>query len=134
MTTTTDVTAPPRNLALAAARALAGLVGALQLAGVGYFVFLVPEEAVWLGALIDIPVVALLCAVAALKLATALLPRLSAELRIRVGLAAVGLSVVITLVKVPLYDEPESLTMVAVDAVLLTLLLLARRTARAVTR
>lgn len=45
-----------------------------------------------------------------------------------------AISVVATLIKVPLYDAPEPLPLLAVDAVLLTLLLLAGRTARAASR
>ena len=133
MTLTSDstgATAPPRNLPLGAARIVAGLVGALQATGALYFGIIAPDEAVWLGPLIDIPVLTLLFVGILLKLVTALAPGLTAARRIRLGLAAVGLSVVATLVKVPLYDEPEGLTFVAVDAVLLTLLLLAARTSR----
>jgi hypothetical protein len=130
MTATTDITAPPRNLALGAARVLAGIVGALQVAGVGYFLFVAPEEAVWLGPLIDVPVVALLVTGILLKLVTALAPGLAQARRIGVGLAAVAVSAVTTLIKVPLYDEPEGLIHLVIDVLLLTLLLLAGRTAR----
>ena len=59
-----------------------------------------------------------------------MLPRLSADRRIRVGFAAVGLSVAATLLKIPLYDEPEGVTFLATDAVLLALLVLAARARR----
>lgn len=134
MTVTTDITAPPRNLALGAARVVAGLLGAIQFAGAGYFLVLAPEQAVWLGLMIDIPVLTVLFAGILLKLVTALAPGLPQDRRIRFGLVAVGVSVVATLIKIPLYDEPEGVTFLALDGVLLTLLLLAARTARGASR
>ena len=130
MTVTTDITAPPRNLGLGAARVVAGLIGAMQLAGAGYFLVVAPEQAVWLGLGIDIPVLTVLFAGILLKLVTALAPGLQQDRRIRLGLAAVGVSVLATLIKIPLYDEPEGVTFLALDAVLLALLLLAARAAR----
>ena len=130
MTVTTDRLAPPRNLALTAARTVAGVLGALQVAGVTYFAFIAPEEAVWLGLWIDVPVLTLLLGGMVLKLVVGLAPRLPADRRIRVGFAAVGLSVAATLLKIPLYDEPEGVTFLALDAVLLTLLVLAARARR----
>jgi hypothetical protein len=134
MTTTTDVAAPPRNIALIAARVLGGVVGSLQVAGASYFMFVAPDEAVWLGLWIDIPVLTVLFTGMLLTLVMALAPGLEQLRRVRVGLIAVGLVVVATLVKIPLYDEPESVTVLGVEAVLLTLLLLAGRTAQATTR
>lgn len=130
MTVTTDSLAPPRNLALTAARTVAGLLGASQVAGVTYFVFIAPEEAIWLGPWIDIPVLTLLLGGMVLKLVTGLAPRLSADRRVQVGFAAVGLSVAATLLKIPLYDEPEGVTFLATDAVLLALLVLAAHARR----
>lgn len=129
-TGTTEPTAPPRNLALGTARVLAGLLGTLQLAGAGYFLLVAPEEAGWLGPWIDVPVLTVLFTGIVLTLATAVTPRLRPEPRIRLGLTAAGLTVVATLAKIPLYDEPEGVTVLVVDAVLLTLLLLAGRTIR----
>ena len=126
-TQTTTTAARPRNLSLIAARVVAGVIGALQLAGVSYFAFIAPEEATWLGWAIDIPVLAILFGGILLKLVTALVPGLSEQRRIKVGLTAVGLSTVASLLKIPLYGEPEGVTFLAVDAVLLTFLLLARR-------
>lgn len=119
-----------RNLGLLAARVVAGVLGAVQLAGVGYFAFVAPEEAVWLGPAIDIPVLALLIGGILLKLATAFVPGLAEDRRVRVGLTAVAVSVAATLLKVPLYDEPEGLSFLAADAVLLAFLLLAARRSR----
>ena len=42
---------------LLTARVLATAFGLLQLAGVFFFTVLAPEEAVWLGPLVDVPVV-----------------------------------------------------------------------------
>lgn len=124
---TTVVTAPPRNIALTAARILAGLMGANQLAGATYFLLVAPEEAVWLGPWVDVPVVAVMLTGMLLKMAVALWPGLPAERRISLGLLAVGLGMAVTLIKIPLYDEPEGLLFLLVDSVLLVVLLAARR-------
>jgi hypothetical protein len=121
------LTVPTRNVALSAARIFAGLLGLMKAAGITYFALLAPEEGVWLGPWIDVPVVGTLFAATVLLLVVALAPRLTAGRRIGLGLLAVGLDVAVTLVKVPLYDEPESVTFLAFGAILLTLLLLARR-------
>jgi hypothetical protein len=121
------LTVPTRNVALSVARVFAGLLGLMKAAGITYFALLAPDEAVWLGPWIDIPAVGTLFAVTVLLLVIALAPGLRAGRRIGLGLLAVGLDVAVTLVKVPLYDEPESVTFLAFDAILLTLLLLARR-------
>lgn len=127
MTTTTAPRLTRRNVALRIARTYAGVLGVLKLAGMGYFLLVVPEEALWLGLWIDVPVVAGLLAIALLQLAVALAPRVSPARRISLGFAAVGLDVAVTLVKVTLYDEPESATVLGLAAILLALLLLARR-------
>lgn len=128
---TTLITRSPattrRNAALVVARCFAGLLGSAQLAGAAYFGFVAPEEAVWRGPAIDVPVVGLLFASILLKLATAVGPGLSAHRRIATGLVAVAIGVAVTLVKIPLYDEPEGVTFLALDAVLVGLLLMARR-------
>ena len=132
-TTTTDPTTDPhlRNRALAAARIVAGILGCSQLVGVVYFVAIAPEEAVWVGPWVDVPVVALMVAGILLKIAVALVPGLPALRRITMGLGAVAIGMIVTLVKIPVYDEPEGVLFLAFDAVLLAILLLARRTARA---
>lgn len=129
MTTTTAPYSPAtrRNVALSAARVFAGLLGSMQLAGVVFFAFLAPEEAVWVGPWVDVPVVGLLVVGVLLKLAVAVGPGIDPHRRISLGLAAVGIGVAVTLVKIPVYDEPEGVTFLAFDAVLLVLLLLARR-------
>lgn len=43
------------------------------------------------------------------------------------GLVAVAIGVAVTLVKIPVYDEPEGLVFIAFDGLLLLLLLVARR-------
>lgn len=128
MTTTTPY-APStrRNAALVAARVFAGLFGAVQLTGMTYFVFLAPEEAVWVGPWVDIPVVALMLAGVLLKLAVGVGPGLEPRRRIGLGLVAAAIGVTVTLVKIPVYDEPEGIFFIAIELVLLTLLLLARR-------
>ena len=131
MTSTPTVTARRRNLALGVTRVYAGLFGASQVAGAVFFLFLAPEEAVWLGPWVDVPVVALLVGGALLKLAVSVGPGLDAHRRIDLGLVAVAIGVAVTLVKIPLYDEPEGVVVLAVDAVLLVLLVLARRGAGA---
>ena len=112
---------------LTAARAVAGLLGLVQLTGAVYFIFVAPEESVWLGPWVDVPVVALLLAGVLLKLTVAVAPGLDPHRRIGLGLAAVTIGAAVTLLKIPLYDEPESAAFLVVDTVLLTLLLLARR-------
>ena len=120
--------APSRNAALTAARVAAGLIGGLQLAGVSYFLLIVPDaEVVWLGPWIDYPILALLLTGVVLKLTTALAPGLSATLRVRVGLVAVAVGVVVTMLKMPLYGEPEGVTFLVLDGLLGWLLLRARR-------
>ena len=128
MTAVTTITAPTRNAALTTARVAAGLIGGLQLAGMSYFLLVVPDaEVVWLGPWIDFPILGLLLTVVSLKLVTALAPGLVTALRIRVGLAAVALGVVVTLLKMPLYGEPEGVTFLVLDGLLGWLLLRARR-------
>lgn len=124
---TTSTTASPRNVPLVAARVTAGVLGGIQLAGATFFLLIAPEEAVWVGLWIDVPVVALMLAGILLKLAVAFLPRLDASRRIKMGFLAVALGVAVTLVKIPVYQEPEGVLFLAFDGVLLVLLLLARR-------
>lgn len=112
---------------LLSARVLATAFGLFQLAGVFLFTVLAPEEAVWLGPLIDVPVVALMVLGMLLKVVCGVWPRLPDERRILLGLAGVLIGISITLVKIPLYDEPEGAIFLAVDAVLLLLLLLLAR-------
>ncbi|KAE8763334.1 hypothetical protein GB883_14735 [Georgenia thermotolerans] len=73
---------------------------------------------------------ALLIAAPLVKLGVALLPGLPAPRRIALGLLAFPIVSVVTVVKVIAYDEPESGLFLIVDAVLLLLLLLARRADR----
>ncbi|QIK74588.1 hypothetical protein [Nocardioides piscis] len=131
-TTRTDVR--PRNHTLTAARVVAGLLGINGLAGATYFILIAPEEAVWIGPWVDVPVVALMLAGFVLKLAVAFAPGLPADRRIRLGFLAVALGVAVTLVKIPVYDEPEGVLFLAFDAVLLGVLLLAWRSTRVVVR
>lgn len=129
-TTTTTIPSDPRtrrNVALTAARVFAGILGLVQLAGAMFFLFLAPEEAVWVGPWVDVPVVAALLSGALLKLAISVGPGLNAHSRIRLGLLAVTIGVAVTLIKIPVYDEPEGVVFLALDTVLLALLLLARR-------
>lgn len=126
MTATVD--RPTRSIALIAARVVAGLFGAVQLAGAIFFIFIAPEEAVWVGPWIDVPIVTIMLVGFLCKLALALLPGLEVDRRITLGLVAVAIGVAVTLVKIPVYDEPEGLAFLAVDGLLLLLLLLARRT------
>jgi hypothetical protein len=128
--TSTALVTTRRNVPLIAARALAGTVGATQVAGAVFFLLIAPEEAVWHGPWVDAPVIAVLLTGVFLKLAFALAPGMDAARRIGLGLLAVGIGIGITLVKIPVYDEPESATLIAVDAVLGGLLLLARRGTR----
>lgn len=119
-----------RNVALAAARVLAGLFGAITLAGFVMFTFVVPEEAVWVGLLVDVPVVGAMLAAAFLKLAVAVAPGMDADQRIRLGLLAAGLGAAVTLVKIPVYDEPEGILFLGVEVLLVALLLRARHATR----
>ena len=116
-----------RNVALVAARVFAGILGVMQLAGAVFFLFLAPEEAVWVGPWVDVPVVAVLLGGVLLKLTIAVGPGLDSRRRISLGLVAVAAGVAVTLVKIPVYDEPEGVLFLAFDATLLALLLLARR-------
>ena len=125
---TATVEAPTRNIALIAARVVAGLLGAIQLAGAIFFMFIAPEQAVWVGPWLDVPIVTIMLAGFLCKLAVALLPGLGVDRRITLGLFAVAIGVAVTLVKVPVYDEPEGLVFLAFDGLLLVLLLVARRT------
>jgi len=127
MTITTTPTATRRNVALVATRIFAGLLGTMQLAGAAFFLLLAPEEAIWRGPWVDVPVVGLLLVGALLKLAISVGPALDPHRRIALGLVAVAIGVAVTLVKIPVYDEPEGVLFLAFDAVLLALLLLARR-------
>lgn len=126
MTTTAPV-AVRRNVALLTARVVAGILGAVQLTGATYFTVVAPEEAVWVGPWVDVPVIALLLTGVLLKLAVAVGPGLTPRRRVNAGLTAIAIGIAITLVKIPLYDEPEGVTFLAADGVLLALLLLARR-------
>ena len=134
MSTTTRSTAssaPTRNVALTAARVAAALIGGLQLAGFSYFMLVVPDdEVVWLGPWIDYPILTLLLTGILLKLTTAFAPALGTGQRIRVGLLAVSVSVFVTLLKMPLYGEPEGVTFLVLDVLLAWLLLRARRSAQ----
>lgn len=127
---TTTATTSSRNIALAAARVVAGLLGAIQLAGATFFLLIAPDEAVWVGPWIDVPIVALTLSGIFLKLGLALLPGLTAARRITMGLLAVTIGVAVTLVKMPVYDEPEGVLFLLFDAVLLGLLTLGWRAAR----
>jgi hypothetical protein len=89
---------------------------------------------VWVGPWVDVPVVALMLTGFFLKLGVALAPGLPADRRIRLGFLAVALGMAVTLVKIPVYDEPEGMLFLAFDAVLLGVLLLAWRATRASTR
>ncbi len=128
--TTTPATTTRRNVALVSARIVAWLLGMIQLAGAAFFLLLAPEEAVWVGPWVDIPVVALMLTGMLLKVAVAVAPRLTPSRRINLGLLAVAIGLGTTLVKIPVYDEPEGVLFLAFDAVLLVLLLLARRAER----
>lgn len=129
-TLSTDSSAPTRNGALTAARVTAAVIGALQLAGFSFFMLVVPDdEVVWLGPWIDYPILALLLTGILLKLTTAFAPALRPALRIRVGLVAVALGVLVSLLKMPLYGEPEGVTFLVLDCLLGWLLLRARRSA-----
>lgn len=127
---TTTVTTSSRNAALVTARVAAGLLGSIQLAGAIFFLFAAPDEAVWVGPWLDVPIVALTLSGIFLKLAVAVLPRLYVRRRIAMGFLAVAIGVGVTLVKIPVYNEPEGVLFIGLDAVLLGLLTLAWRAAR----
>jgi hypothetical protein len=123
-----QATARPRSRSLlVAARVVAGVLAVVQLAGVFFFTVMAREEAVWLGPLVDIPVIGLMVLGMLLKLACAVWPGLAARRRIVLGLAGAALGIVMTLVKIPLYDEPEGVTFLVADLLLVALLLLAGR-------
>jgi hypothetical protein len=129
-TVPTRSTTPTRNAALTAARVTAAVIGAMQLAGFTFFMLIAPDdEVVWLGPWIDYPILTLLLIGITLKLTTAFAPGLRPGLRIRIGLSAVALSVLVTLLKMPLYGEPEGATFLVLDGLLCWLLLRARRVA-----
>jgi hypothetical protein len=127
---TTTHTAPSRNLALLTARLAAGLLGSIQLAGAVFFLFIAPEESVWVGLWLDAPIVALTLSGVLLKLGVAIWPRLHADRRIALGFLAIVIGVAVTLVKIPVYDEPEGVLFLAFDAALFLFLTLAWRTER----
>lgn len=127
---TSTITHSARNSSLAMARVLACLLGAVQLSGAVFFLFVAPEEAVWVGLWLDVPVVALTLSGIFLKLGLAVLPGLPATRRIAMGFLSVAIGVAVTLVKISLYDEPEGVLFLAFDALLLAFLTLAWRTAR----
>jgi len=126
MTTMTDTSS--RNIALAGARIAAGLLGGAQVSGAVYFVFMAPGEAVWRGPWLDVPIVAVMVTGFLLKLGVAFLPGLHATRRIMMGFLAVAIGAAVTLVKIPVYDEPEGVLFLVFDAVLLALLTVAWRT------
>ncbi len=130
-TVPTRSTTPTHNVALTAARVTAAVIGAMQLAGFTFFMLILPDdEVVWLGPWVDYPILTLLLTGVALKLTTAIAPGLRPDLRIRIGLSAVAVSVLVTLLKMPLYGEPEGATFLVLDGLLCWLLLRARRVAR----
>lgn len=130
MTTTLSAAQSARNVPLASARVFAGLLGTVQLAGAVYFLFIAREEAVWVGIWLDVPLVALTLFSIFLKLGLAVLPGLSATRRVALGFLAVIVGVAVALLKISLYDEPEGVLFMVFDAVLLTLLAFAWRTAK----
>lgn len=131
VTSTTEIrsttAAAGRNIALVVARVFAGALGLMQLSGAVFFLFIAPQEAVWKGPWLDVPVVAIMITGMLLKVAIAIVPRLASRLRISLGLVAVSLGVAITLIKIPVYEEPEGVLFLVLDAILLAMLLLARR-------
>jgi hypothetical protein len=129
--TSTPTVLRTRNHALTGARVLAGLLGTVQLAGAAFFLLIAREEAVWVGLWVDVPVVALMLTGMLLKVGLAVVPGLPAARRISMGFLAVLIGVAVTLVKIPVYDEPEGVLYLAFDAVLLAALLLAWRGTRA---
>lgn len=132
MTTSTTTTAATtaRKTALLVARVVAGVLGLVGLAGATYFMLIAPEESVWVGPWLDVPVVALIVSAVLVKLVVAVAPGLPASRRIAIGLAAFPIMCVVTLAKVTFYSEPESLVLLTLDAVLFLLLVRARRVAR----
>lgn len=130
MTTTLSAAQSARNVPLAFARVFAGLLGTVQLAGAVYFLFIAREEAVWVGIWLDVPLVALTLFSIFLKLGLAVLPGLPATRRVALGFLAVIVGVAVALLKISLYDEPEGVLFMVFDAVLLTLLAFAWRTAK----
>lgn len=130
MTTTLSAAQSARNVPLASARVFAGLLGTVQLAGAVYFLFIAREEAVWVGIWLDVPLVALTLFSIFLKLGLAVLPGLPATRRVALGFLAVIVGVAVALLKISLYDEPEGVLFMVFDAVLLTLLAFAWRTAK----
>ncbi len=125
----TTIAYSTRNVPLITARIIAGLLGTMQLGGVVFFLLISPEESIWLGPWIDVPVVAVTLSVIALKLGLAALPALPATRRITMGLVAVAIGGALTIFKIFAYDEPEAVFFLAFDAVLLVTLALASRTA-----
>ncbi len=130
--TTASTVVVRRNIPLVAARCLFGLLGCVQAAGATVFLVIAPENAVWISPWVDVPVVAWTLTQIALHLAVGFAPGLAPTRRINVGIAAVVLGTLLTPVKVVAYDEPEALTFIAVDLLLLALLLVARRQIRMV--
>lgn len=126
---TTAVTTSSRNTALTISRVAAGLLGLMQLTGAVYFLLIARDEAVWKGLWLDVPVVALMLSGIILKLGVAFAPAVPAPKRITMGFLAVAIGVAVTLVKIPLYDEPEGVLFLTFDAALLALLTWAWRTA-----
>ena len=125
--TTAGGAAPSRNVPLLAARVLAGLLATVQLAGAVFFMLIAPEQAVWVGPLLDVPIVVLMVSGLLLKLAVAVWPGLAARRRIRLGLLAAAVGIGVALVKIPVYDEPEGVLFMLLDAVVIVLLVLAGR-------
>lgn len=123
------VTAVPvrRNAALTIARVLAGVLGIMKVGGITYFAVIAPEESVWRGPWIDVPTLGGLFASTALLLVVAFATRLSHRTRITAGFVSAGLEVVVTIVKVSLYDEPESMSFLVFAAILAGILVWARR-------
>ncbi|WP_435742278.1 hypothetical protein [Nocardioides sp. SYSU DS0663] len=128
--TTTSAVPLRRNLPLITARTLFALLGSVQAVGATMFLLVAPENAVWVGPWLDVPVVAWTLTQIALHLAVGFAPRLSVARRTTIGIVAVAMGTLLTPVKVWAYDEPEAVTFLLVDAVLLVLLLLARRHGR----
>ncbi len=118
-----------RNVPLLTARVLGALLGAVGLVASSYFMFIIPDEVVWKGPWLDVPIVALILSGAFLKLGLGVLPGLPDSRRIAMGFLAVGIGIAVTLVKVPVYDEPEGVGILVFDVVLLVLLTYARRNA-----
>lgn len=126
MSTTVAAVRPPA--ALTAARCLFGVAGAVKLAGATYFSFVAsaaqggdPEG--W----IDWSVVvwSFSLALAFLALAAGLRP--GRRTLVRGAVLLLLAEVAFSLVKLTVYDEPEAVVFMAVDALLLGLLALSRR-------